>query len=164
MTFPDFFKAATSNPHYDYQGRLAGSPCESRLINIPTGLGKTAAVVLAWLWNRVHLQNPNWPRRLVYCLPMRTLVEQTAGEVEKWITAILADNDGKLALSPETKDKLQWLAKHSPSILMGGEDAGEWDLHPEREAILIGTQDMLLSRALNRGYGMSRYRWPMHWL
>ncbi len=28
--------------------------------------------------------------------------------------------------------------------------------------MLIGTQDMLLSRALNRGYGMSRYRWPMH--
>ena len=27
---------------------------------------------------------------------------------------------------------------------------------------MIGTQDMLLSRALNRGYGMSRYRWPMH--
>jgi len=29
------------------------SACESRLIEIPTGLGKTAAVVLAWLWNRV---------------------------------------------------------------------------------------------------------------
>ncbi len=27
---------------------------------------------------------------------------------------------------------------------------------------MIGTQDMLLSRALNRGYGMSRYRWPIH--
>ena len=38
----------------------------------------------------------------------------------------------------------------------------EWDVHPEKPAILIGTQDMLLSRALNRGYGMSRYRWPMH--
>lgn len=45
---------------------------------------------------------------------------------------------------------------------MGGEDAGDWDIHPERPAILIGTQDMLLSRALNRGYGMSRARWPMH--
>ncbi len=45
---------------------------------------------------------------------------------------------------------------------MGGEDAGEWDIYPEEDAILIGTQDMLLSRALNRGYGMSRYRWPMH--
>ena len=45
---------------------------------------------------------------------------------------------------------------------MGGEEADDWDIHPEKPAILIGTQDMLLSRALNRGYGMSRYRWPMH--
>jgi len=49
---------------------------------------------------------------------------------------------------------------------MGGEENDtekrEWDIHPERPAILIGTQDMLLSRALNRGYGMARARWPMH--
>ncbi|HEY9249754.1 MAG TPA: CRISPR-associated endonuclease Cas3'', partial [Rariglobus sp.] len=47
-------------------------------------------------------------------------------------------------------------------LLMGGADSGEWDIHPEADAILIGTQDMLLSRALNRGYGMARARWPMH--
>ena len=47
-------------------------------------------------------------------------------------------------------------------VLMGGEDAGEWIIHPERNAVIVGTQDMLLSRALNRGYGMSRDRWPMH--
>jgi hypothetical protein len=46
----------------------------AQFINIAAGLGKTAAVVLAWLWNR--LQRPNgegkmengesaWPRRLV---------------------------------------------------------------------------------------------------
>ena len=45
---------------------------------------------------------------------------------------------------------------------MGGADAGDWDAYPDRDMVLIGTQDMLLSRALNRGYGMSRYRWPMH--
>jgi CRISPR-associated endonuclease/helicase Cas3 len=28
--------------------------------------------------------------------------------------------------------------------------------------VLIGTQDMLLSRALMRGYSMSRYQWPVH--
>jgi len=28
--------------------------------------------------------------------------------------------------------------------------------------ILVGTQDMLLSRALMRGYGISRYLWPLH--
>ena len=164
MTFEQYFTTATGgNQPYDYQRRLAeDSACESRLIEIPTGLGKTASVVLAWLWNRVVRKDPAWPRRLVYCLPMRTLVEQTAGEVKKWIDAILADEKGELALSDETKAKLKWLAANSPVILMGGEDAGEWDIHPECEAILIGTQDMLLSRALNRGYGMSRYRWPMH--
>ena len=44
---------------------------------------------------------------------------------------------------------------------MGGVDADEWYLHPEQPAILIGTQDMLLSRALNRGYAASRFHWPI---
>ncbi|MCS6800300.1 MAG: CRISPR-associated helicase/endonuclease Cas3, partial [Myxococcota bacterium] len=46
-------------------------------------------------------------------------------------------------------------------LLMGGESDDDWDTYPESEQILIGTQDMLLSRALNRGYAMSRYRWPV---
>jgi CRISPR-associated endonuclease/helicase Cas3 len=169
MTYADFFHAATGNAPYDYQSRLAGSDagraCESQLIAIPTGLGKTAAVVLAWLWNRVAKPNTTrrdaWPRRLVYCLPMRTLVEQTEAEVKKWIAELLKHAD-ELGLSEAARADLRWLAEHSPVILMGGEDAADWDLHPERPAILIGTQDMLLSRALNRGYGMSRYRWPIH--
>ncbi|EQD34960.1 CRISPR-associated helicase Cas3 [mine drainage metagenome] len=45
---------------------------------------------------------------------------------------------------------------------MGGEEDYNWDIYPERDAIIIGTQDMLLSRVLNRGYGMSRYKWPTH--
>ena len=57
MTFEQLFEAATRHTPYDYQRRLAGGdagrPCESQLINVPTGLGKTAAVVLAWLWNRL---------------------------------------------------------------------------------------------------------------
>ena len=101
MRFPDFFRIATGNAPYDYQSRLAGNDsgtaCRSQLINIPTGLGKTAAVVLAWLWNRVQLQNPKWPRRLVYCLPMRTLVEQTQIEVQKWLQNLL-DNPSKLGI------------------------------------------------------------------
>jgi CRISPR-associated endonuclease/helicase Cas3 len=60
-----------------------------------------------------------------------------------------------------------WLAKLdletsiSVVVLMGGEDEDNWDLYPEREAVIIGTQDMLLSRALNRGYAASRSRWPI---
>jgi CRISPR-associated endonuclease/helicase Cas3 len=45
---------------------------------------------------------------------------------------------------------------------MGGADqGGGWNLHPEENAVFIATQDMALSRALNRGYGAPRARWPM---
>ena len=46
-------------------------------------------------------------------------------------------------------------------VLMGGDVAQDWDARPEDEAVLIGTQDQFLSRALNRGYAMSRFRWPL---
>ena len=81
---------------------------------------------------------------------MRTLVEQTASETKQWLGKRLwdgkSDHRGRVGLH----------------VLMGGEEAHDWDAYPEADAILIGTQDMLLSRALNRGYGLSRYRWPMH--
>jgi CRISPR-associated endonuclease/helicase Cas3 len=153
-TYDEFFAAAFPDGRrpYEYQRRLAEDACVSRLIDVPTGLGKTAAVVLAWLWNRVHEKSESWPRRLVYCLPMRTLVEQTRDEAEKWVEA-----HGLLWKKGEPRKGT--VGVH---VLMGGEGADDWDLYPEENAILIGTQDMLLSRALNRGYGMSRYRWPMH--
>ncbi len=157
--FDHYFSTAKGFDPYDYQKRLAcgecgkrrqdewlrdSRACESMLIDIPTGMGKTAAAVLAWLWNRVSKQRDDWPRRLVYCLPMRTLVEQTSWNIKQWL------------------ENLNLKSKVNVHILMGGVDDGEWDIYPERNAILVGTQDMLLSRALNRGYGMSRYRWPMH--
>lgn len=146
--FDSFFKRAVDQGPFDYQRLLAGGgngkACESHLINISTGLGKTAAIILAWLWNRIELKRADWPRRLVYCLPMRTLVEQTARNAHAWLEALgLVESVGL-------------------DILMGGEERSDWDAYPEKAAILVGTQDMLLSRALNRGYGMSRYRWPRH--
>src|SRR4030095_15815866 len=41
-------------------------------------------------------------------------------------------------------------------VLMGGVEAERWVLQLHQPAILVGTQDMLLSRALNRGYGAGR--------
>jgi CRISPR-associated endonuclease/helicase Cas3 len=88
-------------------------------------------------------------------------VEQTTAEVEKWLNNIAGSSE-----YGTTNSELLWLRNHSPIILMGGEENDaqrrDWDIHPEQPAILVGTQDMLLSRALNRGYGMSRARWPMH--
>lgn len=55
MRFEEMFKTATGFDPYPYQRRLAESselPC---VLDIPTGAGKTGAVVLSWLWRRVHL-------------------------------------------------------------------------------------------------------------
>lgn len=116
----------------------------------PTGSGKTAAVTLGWAAHR--LRSPgSTPRRLVWCLPMRTLVEQTAGDIKSWLGRLmkLAD-DSSVLPGPE-----------EVHVLMGGVQASDWLARPEKPAVLIGTQDMLLSRALMRGYATSRANWPM---
>jgi len=153
MSFKEFFTKATqieSGP-YDYQSRLAEEPWPD-ILEIPTGLGKTAAVVLAWLYKRRIQQDVDTPRRLVYCLPMRVLVEQTVSSMFDWLSAHgLHGNPGE--------------GKVSVNVLMGGAPdlrKAEWAVYPEEDTILVGTQDMLLSRALMRGYGMSRYQWPVH--
>ncbi len=53
--------------------------CQNRLIRIPTGMGKTLGVLSAWAYNRLVRGDESWPRRLVWCLPMRTLVACIAG-------------------------------------------------------------------------------------
>lgn len=148
MPYTSFFEEVTGNSPYPYQKRL-GEEQWPDLLDIPTGLGKTAAVVVAWLWKRLKQQDDT-PRRLVYCLPMRVLVEQTHTNVRGWLDKSSAFFKEKGLESP------------SVYLLMGGEVEDDWELYPEKDAILIGTQDMLLSRALMRGYGMSRYKWPVH--
>src|SRR5260370_23411799 len=92
MTFDAYFKSLTDHSPHDWQARLAfDSVCRDRLIRIPTGFGKTAGGTIAWLWNRVYQQNDEWPRRLVLCLPMRTLVEQTERAVQEWLNCAELD-------------------------------------------------------------------------
>jgi len=176
-SYTTFFRNATDNEPYDYQARLALEQRLPELLTIPTGLGKTAAVVLAWLWRRRFADGAvrdTTPRRLVYCLPMRVLVEQVYTETIRWLARLdlLAgratwgdvDEDGHLTQESRLVEYRADFAdprRIAVHLLMGGEDANDWYIYPERDAILVGTQDMLLSRALNRGYGMSRYRWPI---
>lgn len=144
--FIGFFHRITGHVEpREWQKELASEQLpRSRLIRIPTGLGKTEGVLAAWMWHTIA--NPDssarmaWPRRLVWCLPMRVLVEQTGDVASKLVHAAGLD-----------------IGVHA---LMGGIEPSDWHLSPERPAILIGTQDMLLSRALNRGYAAGRARWP----
>lgn len=148
MTFDQFFLRATGTAPYAYQRTFAEASTLPDLLEAPTGSGKTAAAVLGWLWRRRHgteAQRREAGRRLIFCLPMRTLVSQTHENVLRWRT--------KLALTERD------LGVHT---LLGGAVDAAWEQQPDLDAILIGTQDQLLSRALLRGYGMSRFRWPVH--
>jgi len=136
--FGKIFDKRTGFSVFPYQRELAEEPVRSRLIHVPTGAGKTAAAIMAWLWHRQE-HPESTPRRLVYCLPMRVLVEQTRDKAKEWVGNVAPDV--------------------GVYTLMGGEVDEGWELYPEKPAILIGTQDMLLSRGLNRRYAISRYKW-----
>ncbi|HVC96111.1 MAG TPA: CRISPR-associated endonuclease Cas3'', partial [Pirellulales bacterium] len=113
---------------------------------------------------------------------MRVLVEQTHIETVRWLDRLgmlaaqvtwedAESRNNLVDYDPDPDDQRPadgWAAENGDTghriavhLLMGGEDKTDWVLYPERDAILIGTQDMLLSRALNRGYAASRARWPM---
>lgn len=144
MDFDQLMERATGHAPYGYQRRIAegGLP---ELLRAPTGAGKTAGAVMGWLYRRRHHPDPevrrSTPRRLVFVLPLRTLVEQTRDVAKAWLGRVDTDVD--------------------VHTLMGGEGGTEWLRWLERDAVLVGTLDMLLSRALNRGYGESRFLWPV---
>jgi CRISPR-associated endonuclease/helicase Cas3 len=144
-SFTEFFRVATHRyAPYGWQIRVAvdGLP---DVLPVPTGLGKTE-VVLAWAWRLLVDKQPE-PQHLVVCLPTRSLVTQTVRRLMGYFDALMAED-------PELEVGVYQL--------MGGAIDEEWARWPDKPWILVGTQDQLLSRALNRGYAMSRFEWPVH--
>lgn len=153
MSFRAFVLAATGGRRrgrapYPYQERLAAEGLPA-LLRVPTGAGKTLSAVLPWLWRLMlcpeETVRARSRRRLVYMLPMRSLMEQTVREIQGWLAASGLDADVDL------------------HTLMGGVDRDDdaWQLDPGRPAILVGTQDMIVSRLLMRGYAEPRAAWPV---
>ncbi|MCC6342065.1 MAG: CRISPR-associated helicase Cas3' [Bryobacterales bacterium] len=144
-TFDVFFKRATGFGPYEWQRQVAlnGLP---EVLPVPTGLGKTEGAALAWAWRRLIEKSTDEPLHLVYCLPMRSLVRQTLERLRSFFANLAAPGQFNVGVHE----------------LMGGAIDEEWAGKPDRPWILVGTQDQLLSRALNRGYSMSRYEWPVH--
>jgi CRISPR-associated endonuclease/helicase Cas3 len=148
--FSEFFRKACATetepdgyePH-GYQARIARDGLPS-VVEAPTGTGKTG-IILAWLWRRLYADPGSTPRRLVYALPQRSLVEQVAGEAGRWLA--------NLGLTDQ-------VALH---VVMGGEGESQrqWRLDMHKPAIVVGTVDSLVSKALNRGYGIGRASYPI---
>jgi len=143
LSAASYFKAAAGFAPLPFQ--LAwmeqGSAAAIRSLEAPTGLGKTLATLVGWLWDRQQRPSTT-PRRLVYQLPLRTLTEQIAVECR----AVM----GRLGLEVPVY------------VLRGGQIDNDYVEALAAEAVIVGTLDQVVSRQLMRGYCCSRWSWPRH--
>ena len=124
-----------------------------RALDIPTGLGKTA-VIAVWLLARAA--GASIPRRLVYIVDRRAVVDQ-ATEVANTLREAVQRH-------PNLGAALKLNDRPLPISTLRGQhvDNKQWLEDPSLPAIIVGTIDMIGSRLLFEGYGVSRKMRPYH--
>lgn len=133
-------------------------------LDIPTGLGKTSVMTI---WLLARLENPNLPRRLVYVVDRRAVVDQATDEAERLAQRLAEHPDlcAALRLDPAaalTKRDGRRLALPVSTLRGQFADNRKWSENPAHPAIVVGTVDMIGSRLLFNGYRLSRRQWPVH--
>ncbi len=133
---------------------------------LPTGLGKTSVIPI---WLIALASGAELPRRLVYIVNRRTVVDQATDMVAAVRARLLSPDDARWsAHAPALCDlanrlrRLGGCAAGEPPLAVStlrGELAenGEWKENPARPAIIVGTIDMIGSKLLFSGYGDGRY-------
>ena len=158
FNFCDAFEALTGHAPFPWQRRLFEGhfSCGTLppAVDIPTGLGKTA-VMAVWLLARAA--GAALPRRLVYVVDRRAVVDQATKIAKELLDKL--EEDEKLRTvrcALELGDRPLAI-----STLRGRHaDNREWMADPSAPAIVVGTVDMVGSRLLFEGYGLSRRMRP----
>jgi CRISPR-associated endonuclease/helicase Cas3 len=176
IPFKRAFRALMENEPFPWQCELyrrlsAGDWKRLTACDIPTGLGKTAVIPI-WL---IALANrgQDVPRRLVYVVNRRTVVDQATDEAER-IRDKLTKHGGNGPVSEVDGvcSRLKSLcaldadpdsAPLAISTLRGQfADNGEWSADPARPAIIVGTVDLIGSALLFSSYRAGRSTRPLH--
>ena len=147
MDFKEKFKKLTGNDPFPWQEELYKRFMEDDIpshCSIPTGLGKTSVIAI---WLIAFAEGMKVPRRLVYVVNRRTVVDQTTEEAIK-----LRNNSEKIGISDLRISTLRGQFA----------DNREWSADPSRPAIICGTVDMIGSRLLFSGYGCGFKTKPLH--
>lgn len=130
---------------------LAGQPVSA--LDIPTGLGKTATMAV---WLVARALGGQVPRRLVYVVDRRVVVDQATTVAESLRTWVAQDR--------AVADALGLGDRSLPISTLRGQhvDNRKWLEDPSSPAIVVGTVDMIGSRLLFSGYGVSPKMRPYH--
>ncbi len=177
IKFEPAFEALTDHRPLRWQSRLFSQlaagfvPDECRL---PTGLGKTSVIPI-WLVALADHANQGdvaLPRRLVYVVNRRTVVDQATTVVEQIRERLLDPDNPQWSRHGEALHELAHAlttlatTEESPLAVstLRGElaDNEEWKADPPRAAVIVGTVDMIGSKLLFSGYGDGRYARPHH--
>jgi CRISPR-associated endonuclease/helicase Cas3 len=154
------------NEPFPWQERLfrefVAGQMPSRL-DLPTGLGKTSVMAI-WLIARAladETARSRLPRRLVYVVDRRAVVDQATAEADEFRSAL--DKPGS-EYAIELKARLGLGLKSLPISTLRGQHADnrDWLADPTIPAIIVGTVDMIGSRLLFSGYGVSPKMRPYH--
>ena len=140
------FQAATGREPDQWLSAVAADGLPA-LAEVPPGAAKTD-VILAWLWLRIHGpdNSKRTPRRLIYALPQGSVIEPAALAVRGWLARL------------ELGDSVGLHVTMGSYSLSAGPDWRE-DMH--QPAIVIGTTEYLVSKALNRALGLGAGLWPI---
>lgn len=140
-----------------------------RVLDLPTGAGKTTCVDIALFALALDAQNApdkRWcPRRIAMVVDRRVVVDQVAERGRKLQRKLV---EAKEPVVREVAARLSSLSRDSTEpldvfTLRGGmpKDDG-WARTPDQPLILASTVDQLGSRLLIQGYGVSRGMKPVH--
>ncbi len=149
-------------------------------VDVPTGLGKTSVMAL-WLIARACASGEaraRLPLRLIYVVDRRVVVDQATAEAEKLRAALAGEAAHFNAIGERLGQRARAGAETAAaalrealrldrgaalpiSTLRGAHvDNRDWLADPAAPAIIVGTVDMIGSRLLFQGYGVSRSMRP----
>lgn len=160
------FRSLTGNCPMRWQLRLLQRLRSGNIpdaVDLPTGLGKTAVMALWLIASAFPASGATLPRRLVYVVDRRAVVDQATKEATRLAAALAPD--GACATALEIREGLGLAAGAllPVSTLRGAlADNREWLRDPASPAIIVGTVDMIGSRLLFEGYSVSRRMRPQH--
>jgi CRISPR-associated endonuclease/helicase Cas3 len=167
--FDSVFQFMTRHPPFPWQQALYKEFVEKRIrrsYDIPTGLGKTAIIAI-WLLALAHHAAKGsrfgFPRRLIYVVNRRTVVDQATREAERTRDALRKPELQGVAEALRTLAAVKVADPVAISTLRGQlADNAEWRIDPARPAIVLGTVDMIGSRLLFSAYGRGFKSRPLH--
>lgn len=162
MEFDESFHALTDHTPFPWQRRLFAQWFAKGKIppscNLPTGTGKTSVIAV---WLIALARKADMPRRLIYVVNRRTVVDQTTAEIER-----IRRNIGTTKIAGALRTVCHLTDDETAlgiSTLRGQfADNQEWSANPSRPAVVCGTVDMIGSRLLFSGYRIGFKSRPLH--